>query len=369
MAKRTLNEQLDGAIDAIMDNRDLTATRINPRIDALLRIAAELRDLPSAEFKARLKAELLASAQGAAEPAPAAPADERPTLAAHDVRGAADRMSGLKWRELAKFNNCQVGLFRFSGTSPWERHNGGDEFLLNLDGEVDLITLTDDGPVRSTLHAGSFFVCPRGLWHRQLASGPVTQLYATPSHTTQISRADDPRREGEAAIAEYTRRVRGEHPEMFGADYSATPAPPRDDDYRLAPAPPGTDDLRPGPSLRERLVPYDLEAAFRNLPAWTMRFLATMDQCTVGVSHYSDAPHWELHPDGDELLYIVDGEVEMTTLTEDGAVTSIVPAGSVFVCPKGLWHFPRARPHVSMLFVTPGKGTRISDADDPRSEA
>jgi quercetin dioxygenase-like cupin family protein len=54
--------------------------------------------------------------------------------------------------------------------------------------------LTDGEPVRVTLRAGSVFVVPQGLWHRQVARAAVTLLTATPT-PTDISTADDPRSE------------------------------------------------------------------------------------------------------------------------------------------------------------------------------
>ena len=94
--------------------------------------------------------------------------------------------------EVATFDRCPIFVGRFHGQSPWERHSSGDELLHVLDGEVDVTILTDDGPVHRTLRAGSVFVCPRGLWHRQLARSGATGLYATP-RPTDISFADDPR--------------------------------------------------------------------------------------------------------------------------------------------------------------------------------
>ena len=41
-------------------------------------------------------------------------------------------------RKLASFNQCMVGLVRYVGQPPWERHPGGDELLHILEGEVDL---------------------------------------------------------------------------------------------------------------------------------------------------------------------------------------------------------------------------------------
>ena len=58
MAKGSLIEQLDQAVEAMLANPAAPLPRVNARIAAPLRIAAELRQLPRADFKARLKADL-----------------------------------------------------------------------------------------------------------------------------------------------------------------------------------------------------------------------------------------------------------------------------------------------------------------------
>lgn len=58
MANVTLIEQLDGAVEAIIASPDLPLPTVDANLAALLRVAGELRDLPRADFKARLKADL-----------------------------------------------------------------------------------------------------------------------------------------------------------------------------------------------------------------------------------------------------------------------------------------------------------------------
>jgi PhnB protein len=58
MAKRSLSEQLDEAVEAIMATPDSPLPRVDASLTALLRIAADLRDLPREDFKARLKNDL-----------------------------------------------------------------------------------------------------------------------------------------------------------------------------------------------------------------------------------------------------------------------------------------------------------------------
>jgi PhnB protein len=58
MANLSLIEQLDGAVEAIIANPDAPIPSVDASVAALLRVAAELRELPRADFKARLKADL-----------------------------------------------------------------------------------------------------------------------------------------------------------------------------------------------------------------------------------------------------------------------------------------------------------------------
>src|SRR5437016_2493121 len=74
----TLPEQLDQAIETIMADLKASPPQVNSRIAAIMRIAADLRDLPKEEFRARLKQELVSRATSAKARAPAAPPKVRP---------------------------------------------------------------------------------------------------------------------------------------------------------------------------------------------------------------------------------------------------------------------------------------------------
>jgi len=357
MTERTGTEELDDAVDLMMADPHAPLPRMNPRLAALLRLAAELRDLPREAFKARLRAELLSVARGRGEPAAPAPSAGRPLVSeedirarleelaseprmvAHDVRAALADLPAMTMRFFASLNRCTIGVSRFSEGSHWERHPAGDELLHILEGEADVVTLTDGGPVRSTARAGSIFICPRGLWHRVLPRSPLSMLFATPGEGTEHSDAQEPRRKGRGRAGAGTRRGRG----------------------------------------AAALVAHDLRAALSGLPELAItsnttaeeadaavRPIASLDQCTLGVMRYSGLTPWERHPDGDELLHPLEGEVDVTVLTDGGPAHVTVRAGSVFVCPRGLWHRQLARPAVTMFFGTPEKTTEISWAEDPR---
>jgi mannose-6-phosphate isomerase-like protein (cupin superfamily) len=95
-------------------------------------------------------------------------------------------------RIFGRLNQCMLGVVRFAGQPPWERHPDGDELLHVLDGELALCVLAPEGRVEITLDAGSVFVVPRGLWHRSQPRGVVSMLFATPTKHGEVSWSDDP---------------------------------------------------------------------------------------------------------------------------------------------------------------------------------
>jgi len=97
---------------------------------------------------------------------------------------------------LAPFRDGSVFVGRFSGDTPWERHQKGDELVQVLDGAATLTIMTDDGPRSFELRAGMLIVVPQGHWHRFDSPEGVTVLSATPQPTDH-SRAADPRAERE----------------------------------------------------------------------------------------------------------------------------------------------------------------------------
>jgi mannose-6-phosphate isomerase-like protein (cupin superfamily) len=92
---------------------------------------------------------------------------------------------------LGDFNQCMMGLVCFSGLTPWERHPD-DELLQILEGEVDVTILTDTGTKEVTLQAGSIFVVPRDLWHKQHSIKGVKLLFITSQMGNEVSEAENP---------------------------------------------------------------------------------------------------------------------------------------------------------------------------------
>jgi PhnB protein len=351
MAKGKLIEQLDEAVEAIVAKPDAPLPTSDPRLAAILRIAGELRDLPRADFRNRLKDELAAQSIEV-EPSSVGgkplithedieerlkELEQQPDFIVHDVRAALSDLPDMSMRFLGTMNKHTLVVSRGRRRSHWERHFGSDEMIYVMDGETEVVTLTDGGPVSSTVHAGSLFVCPEGLWHRLTPRPFVSAFYLTPSNTVG-SNAKDPRPKAERVAKRRVRR--------------GTAAKLQEHDLRAA--------LRTVPHLAitADTTEEEANAAVSNV--------AKIGNLTLGVMSYTGLTPWERHPDGDELLLVLDGGLDVTVLTEEGPVTRKLRAGEAFVCPQGLWHRQNAEKSVSMLYGTPIETSEVSFADDPR---
>jgi mannose-6-phosphate isomerase-like protein (cupin superfamily) len=118
--------------------------------------------------------------------------------------------------------------------------------------------------------------------------------------------------------------------------------------------------------LRNRPYLDLVESAAETKAGEAFRILAPFGTGGLVVGGFTGQTPWEIHPETDELLYAVEGEAEITILTEDGTQRGILRQGEACIVPKGLWHRQLARLGVKFLAIS-GPGSH-SWADDPRSE-
>lgn len=72
----------------------------------------------------------------------------------------------------------------------------------------------------------------------------------------------------------------------------------------------------------------------------------------------SDWQNWEMHPEGDEIVYILSGSVDFL-LEENGAVKKIEVRGKgLIVIPRGVWHTAKTNSPCTAMHITLGKGTQ-----------
>lgn len=78
----------------------------------------------------------------------------------------------------------------------------------------------------------------------------------------------------------------------------------------------------------------------------------------VGGIHMVKNTDWEMHPDGDEALSLLSGEIEVVLGEADAASTIVLKAGQSCVVPKGVWHRQIVHQPGILLFHTYGDTTQ-----------
>ena len=80
-----------------------------------------------------------------------------------------------------------------------------------------------------------------------------------------------------------------------------------------------------------------------------------IDGMTVGIiTIEDDAPHrGEVHPDGDEILYVVSGGIRVTGESASDAPIEL-HAGEACIVPKGEWHNVHVLEKTQLIHITPG---------------
>jgi mannose-6-phosphate isomerase-like protein (cupin superfamily) len=77
---------------------------------------------------------------------------------------------------------------------------------------------------------------------------------------------------------------------------------------------------------------------------------------------------WERHPNGDELVQIVDGSTTLHLMTNDGPKSLALGAGTIVIVPQGMWHRFASRDGVTVMTATPKPTEHLTvDVEDPRT--
>ena len=81
-----------------------------------------------------------------------------------------------------------------------------------------------------------------------------------------------------------------------------------------------------------------------------------IDGLSIGAPQIAgDPPHGgEMHPDGDELLYLVSGAVTVTLELSGGNTEVDLGAGDAIVVPRGVWHQITIQQPGQLIHITPG---------------
>lgn len=85
----------------------------------------------------------------------------------------------------------------------------------------------------------------------------------------------------------------------------------------------------------------------------------------AGYEFSSDWGIWEVHPNGDEIVLLLSGEITFVLKLPGGheSITLDTP-GSYIIVPKGIWHTAKINTRSKLLFITPGEGTQNKETPD-----
>jgi mannose-6-phosphate isomerase-like protein (cupin superfamily) len=90
-----------------------------------------------------------------------------------------------------------------------------------------------------------------------------------------------------------------------------------------------------------------------------------VDGVTFGVAKMSEnSPHGgEMHPDGDEVLFLISGKANVVFLDSPEEDIVMLP-GDGLVVPRGLWHRVDILEPCQMVYLTPGPNNEFKPLSD-----
>lgn len=101
-------------------------------------------------------------------------------------------------------------------------------------------------------------------------------------------------------------------------------------------------------------LPVEVDAAF-----WGSGVQALPPGRLVSMfESVSDWTVWEMHPQGEEMIIQIEGELVLILEQDSGEVRLPLRAGEFAVVPKGIWHTADVPLAGRAIYITPGEGTQ-----------
>ncbi|HYM72098.1 MAG TPA: cupin domain-containing protein [Stellaceae bacterium] len=98
--------------------------------------------------------------------------------------------------------------------------------------------------------------------------------------------------------------------------------------------------------------------------------LAPYRDGAIFTAKFAGNAAWERHPQGDEIVQIVDGATTLHLMTEDGLQSLELRAGMMAIVPQNMWHRFESPDGVALMTATPQPTEHLTvDVDDPRTVA
>jgi mannose-6-phosphate isomerase-like protein (cupin superfamily) len=73
----------------------------------------------------------------------------------------------------------------------------------------------------------------------------------------------------------------------------------------------------------------------------------------VFIGHYAGNSKWERHENGDEIVFVVEGETTLILLVDGKEIPNTLGSSELLVVPKNTWHRFETSKAVKIMAVTP----------------
>jgi len=73
----------------------------------------------------------------------------------------------------------------------------------------------------------------------------------------------------------------------------------------------------------------------------------------VFIGHYAGDSEWERHANGDEIVFVIEGETTLILLVDSSEVSNTLRQGELLVVPGNTWHRFETPKAVKVMTVTP----------------
>ena len=120
------------------------------------------------------------------------------------------------------------------------------------------------------------------------------------------------------------------------------------------------------------MATFDLEATYLGIDANRItplpggpEFWKTVDRnaaagglLVTATTASGNSRHWEMHPNGDEALVLLEGEARIVFERPAGDEVHAMAPGTTLIVPQGTWHRAETQRGYRMLYMTFGIGTQ-----------
>ncbi|MGV9773811.1 cupin domain-containing protein [Streptosporangium sp. NPDC003464] len=112
--------------------------------------------------------------------------------------------------------------------------------------------------------------------------------------------------------------------------------------------------------------PIDLTTALSAFDAlWSPRIVTRVNDYDVRIAKVAGEHIWHAHDETDEFFLVLDGELRIALRAAAGERVVTLPAGAVFVVPRGVEHRPFSPGGASILMFEPAGTMSVGDRHGP----